>query len=278
MKKIGISLLNTDCYIRNDIKERKHGMIIDELKKQGKALLDARRDNFVRQSLLFDEFLNFMQQNKKPFDLLMSYYECAIMEIETKFRVLNHELSLEYDNNPIESIKTRVKSYDSILKKIRRKNIPLNLQAIEENLKDIAGVRVICSFPDDIYKLAESFLKQDDITLIERKDYIKNPKPSGYRSLHLIVQVPIFLQNEKKMVNVEVQFRTIAMDFWASLDHKMRYKKELSDEEVEILQEELYDCAEQSAALDERMQRIRDRITQKREKEAILLEDQHDKC
>lgn len=253
-------------------------MIIDELKKQGKALLDARRDNFVRQSLLSDEFLNFMQQNKKPFDLLMSYYECAIMEIETKFRVLNHELSLEYDNNPIESIKTRVKSYDSILKKIRRKNIPLNLQAIEENLKDIAGVRVICSFPDDIYKLAESFLKQDDITLIERKDYIKNPKPSGYRSLHLIVQVPIFLQNEKKMVNVEVQFRTIAMGFWASLDHKMRYKKELSDEEVEILQEELYDCAEQSAALDERMQRIRDRITQKREKEAILLEDQHDKC
>jgi len=278
MKKIWISLLNTDYYIRNDIKERKHGMIIDELKKQGKALLDARRDNFVRQSLLSDEFLNFMQQNKKPFDLLMSYYECAIMEIETKFRVLNHELSLEYDNNPIESIKTRVKSYDSILKKIRRKNISLNLQAIEENLKDIAGVRVICSFPDDIYKLAESFLKQDDITLIERKDYIKNPKPSGYRSLHLIVQVPIFLQNEKKMVNVEVQFRTIAMDFWASLDHKMRYKKELSDEEVEILQEELYDCAKQSAALDERMQRIRDRITQKREKEAILLEDQHDKC
>ena len=278
MKKIWISLLNTDCYIRNDIKERKHGMIIDELKKQGKALLDARRDNFVRQSLLSDEFLNFMQQNKKPFDLLMSYYECAIMEVETKFRVLNHELSLEYDNNPIESIKTRVKSYDSILKKIRRKNIPLNLRAIEDNLKDIAGVRVICSFPDDIYKLAESFLKQDDITLIERKDYIKNPKPSGYRSLHLIVQVPIFLQNEKKMVNVEVQFRTIAMDFWASLDHKMRYKKELSDEEVEILQEELYDCAKQSAALDERMQRIRDRITQKREKEAILLEDQHDKC
>lgn len=208
----------------------------------------------------------------------MSYYECAIMEIETKFKVLNHELSLEYDANPIESIKTRVKSYDSILKKIRRKNIALNLDSIEENLRDIAGVRVICSFPDDIYKLAESFLKQDDITLIERKDYIKNPKPSGYRSLHLIVQVPIFLQNEKKMVNVEVQFRTIAMDFWASLDHKMRYKKELSDEEVEILQEELYDCAEQSAALDERMQRIRDRITQKREKEAILLEDQHDKC
>ena len=153
----------------------------------------------------------------------------------------------------------------------------LNLRAIEDNLKDIAGVRVICSFPDDIYKLAESFLKQDDITLIERKDYIKNPKPSGYRSLHLIVQVPIFLQNEKKMVNVEVQFRTIAMDFWASLDHKMRYKKELSDEEVEILQEELYDCARKSAALDERMQGIRDRITKKQEQETILLEDKNSK-
>lgn len=229
--------------------------VITELKKQGKALLDARREEFVRQNLLSDEFLNFVQENRKPFNLLMSYYECAIMEIETKFKVLNHELSLEYDANPIESIKTRVKSYDSILKKIRRKNIALNLDSIEEN-----------------------FLKQDDITLIERKDYIKNPKPSGYRSLHLIVQVPIFLQNEKKMVNVEVQFRTIAMDFWASLDHKMRYKKELSDEEVEILQEELYDCARQSAALDERMQRIRNRITQKRKKEVILLEDQHDKC
>ena len=248
-------------------------MIIDELKKQGKALLDARREEFVRQSLLSDEFLNFMHQNRKPFDLLMSYYECAIMEVETKFRVLNHELSLEYDNNPIESIKTRVKSYDSILKKIRRKNIPLNLQAIEKNLKDIAGVRVICSFPHDIYQLAESFLKQDDITLIERKDYIKNPKPSGYRSLHLIIQVPIFLQNEKKMVNVEVQFRTIAMDFWASLDHKMRYKKELSSEEVEIIQEELYDCARQCAALDERMQGIRDRITKKQRTDTLLIED-----
>lgn len=243
---------------------KKNLEVITELKKQGKALLDSRRENFVRQSILSDEFLNFIQENKKPFDLLMSYYECAIMEVETKFRVLNHELSLEYDSNPIESIKTRVKSYDSILKKIRRKNIPLNLESMEENLKDIAGVRVICSFPDDIYKLAESFLRQDDIILIQKKDYIKNPKPSGYRSLHLIVQVPIFLQNTKKLVNVEVQFRTIAMDFWASLDHKMRYKKQLSDQEIETLQEELYDCAQQSAALDERMQGIRDRIAQRK--------------
>ena len=251
--------------------------VLNEIRKQSRTLIEEKRDKFVKQSLLSDEFIDMMQRNRKPFDLLMSYYQCAIMEIETKFKVLNEEYSLEYDKNPIEGIKSRIKSYDSLLKKIRRKNIPLNLQAIEENLKDIAGVRVICSFPDDIYKLAESFLKQDDITLIERKDYIKNPKPSGYRSLHLIVQVPIFLQNEKKMVNVEVQFRTIAMDFWASLDHKMRYKKELSDEEVEILQEELYDCARQSAALDERMQGIRDRITKKQEQETILLEDKNSK-
>lgn len=148
-----------------------------ELKKQGKMRIEERRDNFVRQSLLSDEFLDLIQRNKKPFDLLMCYYECAIMEVETKFKVLNQEHSLEYDRNPIESIKTRVKSYESILKKIRKKDIPITMEAIEENIKDIAGVRVICSFQDDIYALEESFLKQDDIELIERKDYIKNPKP-----------------------------------------------------------------------------------------------------
>ena len=231
-----------------------------ELKKQGKMRIEERRDNFVRQSLLSDEFLDLIQRNKKPFDLLMCYYECAIMEVETKFKVLNQEHSLEYDRNPIEDIKSRVKSMESLIKKIRKKDIPITMEAIEENIKDIAGVRVICSFQDDIYALEESFLKQDDIELIERKDYIKNPKPSGYRSLHLIVQVPIFLQNTKKFVNVEVQFRTIAMDFWASLEHKMRYKKDIPESQVKFLQEELYDCAEQSAKLDERMQGIRDVI------------------
>ena len=148
---------------------------LEVLKKQGRELLDQRRDEFVRQSLLSDEFLNMIQKNKKPMDLLMSYYQCAIMEIETKFRVLNQEYSLEYDRNPIEGIKTRVKSYESILKKIRKKNIPINLESIEENIRDIAGIRVICSFPEDIYEIAESFLRQDDIILIEKKDYIKEP-------------------------------------------------------------------------------------------------------
>ena len=234
--------------------------VLEEIRKQGKNLIETKRDEFVKQNLLSDEFIQMMQKNKKPFELLMSYYQCAIMEIETKFRVLNQEYSLSYDQNPIEGIKTRVKSYESIMRKIRVKDIPVTLESIEENIRDIAGVRVICSFPSDIYKLADSFLKQDDITLIERKDYIQHPKESGYRSLHLIVQVPIFLQDTKKLVYVEVQFRTIAMDFWASLEHKMRYKKNIPENHVKYLQDELYDCARQSAELDNRMQNIRNLI------------------
>lgn len=233
-----------------------------ELHEQHQTQVRKQREQFVKQNLLSDEFLDMIDRNKKPLDLLMSYYECAIMEVETKFNVLNTEYSLQYDRNPIESIKSRVKSYDSILKKIRRKDIPICIDSIEENIRDIAGVRVICSFPDDIYTLAESFLAQDDIILIERKDYIENPKPSGYRSLHLIIQVPIFLQNTKKYVYVEVQLRTIAMDFWASLEHKIRYKKNIPSHQMKFLQEELYDCAIQSADLDRRMQAIRDVIAQ----------------
>lgn len=238
----------------------------EEIMSERKNRIEARKDELIRRSLLSEEFLEMIQKNKRPFDLLMSYYQCAVMEIETKFRVLNQEYSLEYDKNPIEGIKTRIKSYDSIVRKIRRKNIPMSLTAIEENIKDIAGVRVICSFPEDIYELADSFLRQDDIVLIEKKDYIKNPKPSGYRSLHLIVQVPIFLQKNKKMVNVEVQFRTIAMDFWASLEHKLRYKKDISADQAQQLQEELLACAAQSAQLDNRMQEIRKQLVSRADK------------
>ena len=187
------------------------------------------------------------------------------MEVETKFKVLSEEYSLEYDRNPIENIKSRVKSFDSLLKKIRRKNIPLTMTSIEENIQDIAGVRVICSFPDDIYRLADCLLSQDDIILLEKKDYIKNPKPSGYRSLHLIIQTPIFLQEGKRMVTVEVQLRTIAMDFWASLEHKLRYKKNISEEQSAFLAEEMSQCAEISASLDERMQKVKDMLIQSEE-------------
>lgn len=210
----------------------------------------------------FDEeqILDLVQEHIIPVEQFFANYSCAIMEIETKFKVLNEQFSLKYDGNPIESIKTRVKDYDSIIRKLIRKNLPKTLESIEENINDIAGVRVICSFEEDIYRLAKCLLQQDDITLISKKDYIRNPKPSGYRSLHLIVSVPIFLENEKKDVKVEVQFRTIAMDFWASLEHKLRYKKNISSEMLEKLSHELTDCAEISASLDSRMQNVRSLI------------------
>lgn len=221
---------------------------------------EQARDEFIRKSLMSDEFLDFMQENRMPLDKMMAYYRCAVMEIETKFNVLNEHFSLQYDRNPIESIKTRIKSTESLIKKIRNKGLPLKLDAIEQNIHDIAGVRVICSFQDDIYLLADCLLGQDDITLIRKKDYIKNPKPSGYRSLHLIVEVPIFLQNEKRSMKVEVQLRTIAMDFWASLEHKLRYKKNIPPQEADLLAKELMDCACISSSLDLRMQKVRDRI------------------
>lgn len=224
------------------------------------SFLEQTKKQFIRDNLLSDDFMDFMQENKMPFDIMIAYYRCAIMEIETKFQVLNQQFSLEYDRNPIETIKTRIKSMDSILKKARTKEIPLTIDALEQYIRDIAGVRVICSFQDDIYMLADCLLQQDDVILIEKKDYIKNPKPSGYRSLHLIVEIPIFLQNEKRPMKVEVQLRTIAMDFWASLEHKLRYKKYIPDEEAELLAKELSECAQVSASLDQRMQDVRTRI------------------
>ena len=145
---------------------------------------------------------------------------------------------------------------------ITRYGIPLTIESIEENINDIAGVRVICSFPDDIYTLAECLLEQDDVTLIQKKDYIQSPKASGYRSLHLIISVPIFLEHKKRDMKVEVQFRTIAMDFWASLEHNLRYKNNIPDELSAELAEELLECAEISSSLDIRMQNIRKRLSE----------------
>ena len=140
------------------------------------------------------------------------------------------------------------------MEKLSRRGYPMTVESIEKNLNDIAGVRVICSHPSDIYKLSDALLRQDDITLIERKDYIANPKPNGYRSLHLIVETPIFLHDQKRLMKVEVQFRTISMDWWASLEHKIRYKKNLP--EMEFVERELYECAEISAQLDARMEKL----------------------
>ena len=208
---------------------------------------------------LVNNALKLMREASFPYRKLMAYYTCAMMEVESKLNVLNEEFSLQYDRNPISSIKTRLKSFDSIIEKLQRKGLPMDdFDVIEQSLNDIAGVRVICSFPEDVYMLAEALLKQDDIRLLERKDYIASPKANGYRSLHLIVEVPIFLAQEKRLMKVEVQLRTIAMDFWASLEHQLKYKKEL--ENTEELTRELLECAEVSAALDAKMEEIRKRI------------------
>lgn len=194
----------------------------------------------------------------REYNALMMNYECAMLEIKTKLDVLNAELSVKDSRNPFETIKTRIKKPMSIINKLRKDGIDVTLENIEEHLNDVAGIRVICSFPDDIYKLADYLEAQDDITVITRKDYIANPKPSGYRSLHLIVEVPIFLTTQKKNMRVEVQFRTIAMDFWASLEHKLKYKKDI--ENAEEISKELNFCAQLINQLDCRMQQIREKI------------------
>ena len=194
------------------------------------------------------------------YQTLMSYYKCAMLETETKFKVLNEQFSLQHERNPIESIKTRLKSFKSITEKLSRRELPISPESIWENLNDVAGIRVICSFIDDIYMLADCLTSQDDVKLIQVKDYIKEPKDNGYRSLHLIVEIPIFLCNEKRFVRVEVQLRTISMESWAKLEHRMRYKKNLREDLLEDTHDKLLECAYMSHLLDLKMQTIRDII------------------
>jgi len=198
------------------------------------------------------------QKLSKEFVKLMSYYKCAMMEVETRFHALNEEYIFTFDRAPVSSIKTRLKTLPSVQEKMVRRNIPFTLEDMEQQLHDIAGVRVICAFPNDVYTMAKAFLEQDDIVLLERKDYIENPKPNGYRSLHLIVAVPVHLAGGKRMTKVEIQIRTIAMDFWASLEHQLRYKRDV--EFTEEMADELHQCAILSAQLDERMDALREKM------------------
>lgn len=211
----------------------------------------------LRQRFTSEESRTWIKEQSRPFRELMSYYRCALMEVETKFRVLNEELSLEGEANPIDAIESRLKSPESIIEKVDRKGIDFSVEAIEEHIDDIAGIRVICSFESDVYLIAEALLRQTDVQLIERIDYIANPKASGYRSLHLVIAIPIFLYDEKKIMKVEVQLRTMAMDMWASLEHKLAYKKEQSAE-ADRMHANLLECAELSARIDKLMTETRD--------------------
>lgn len=244
------------------IREQLDGRIRETMEdKITERMKDSRlMDNFLANEKILDR----ISRHLEPIEQMNAYYRCAIMEIETKFKVLSEQFSLKYDRNPIETIKSRLKSQDSILKKMGRKGIPVTLENMEREIDDIAGVRVICSFVEDVYMLADCLLQQDDITLLEKKDYIRYPKDSGYRSLHLIVQVPIFLQNEKRQMKVEVQIRTLAMDLWASQEHKLRYKKSIPEDEEESISNELAECAQILSSVDTRMQALRTKLNESR--------------
>ena len=196
--------------------------------------------------------MNSMQKvDRKEAIKMMLGYKFAVEEMDTKISILLEEFHSIHEYSPIEHVTTRVKTPKSILKKMKRKQLSWSLQEIEEEIRDIAGVRIICSFEEDIYRVADMLCSQCDIKVIEKKDYIKNPKDNGYRSLHLIVKIPVFLTDGVREVYVEVQLRTIAMDFWASLEHKIFYKYSKS---VPLhIKQGLKEAADQAAALDDKM-------------------------
>lgn len=216
-----------------------------------------RTKNYISQRMLPEEAEILFQQGSR-FEEVLMMYGCAVREVRTKLEVLNDELSVRYNRNPIEFIKTRIKKPLSIVNKMKKRGLEISIDSMMENLNDVAGVRVICCFIDDIYDVARWLASQDDIRLLQVKDYIKNPKPNGYRSLHLIVEIPVFFSKGKQLMRVEVQIRTIAMDFWASLDHQLRYKKDVPDSEK--IMEDLKECADVIAETDSRMQKIREKI------------------
>ena len=203
----------------------------------------------------------------QEYQAMRQLYNGAIREITTKLENLDDEFSTRYAHNPIHHMESRLKSLKSIVGKLHRKGLPLTLASAQKELYDIAGVRVICNYIDDIYDLANMLCNQGDVAVLRRRDYIQEPKPNGYRSLHLTVRIPVFLSTGSVGVPVEIQIRTIAMDFWASLEHQLRYKAEHTV--PPSLRAQLKACAEESAALDRKMQSIYERIATFRETEGL---------
>lgn len=185
-------------------------------------------------------------------------YQAAIKEVQTKLEILDDEFQMKHRRNPIHHMQSRMKTIQSMMEKLQRKQANVSIASAVDNLTDIAGIRVICSYIQDIYTVANLLTRQDDIRVVKVRDYIKQPKENGYRSLHLVVEVPVFLAEGRVLVPVEVQIRTIAMDFWASLEHSLRYKAQgqVTDE----ISAELLKTASDIAMLDERMQSIHDRV------------------
>lgn len=207
---------------------------------------------------------------KNELTKFMMLYQFGIDELNTKIDILKQEFHYIHEYNPIEHVKSRIKSPESILKKVSRKNIDFTLASIKENIKDIAGIRITCPFISDIYEISGMLEKQHDLEVIEKKDYIKQPKENGYQSLHLIVKIPIFMSNSIENVYVEVQIRTIAMDFWASLEHKIFYK--FNKDVPNRLLNELKDAADQVALLDKKMEKIHEEVRELDEEEDFEAE------
>ncbi len=199
----------------------------------------------------YETMLNEWKNN-----LLM--YKFALDEINTKLKIISEDYQFIHNHNPIEHMKSRIKTPKSIAKKLRRKGLDLTIENVIEHIHDIAGVRITCSFISDIYRLVDVISNQDDITVLKIKDYIKNPKPNGYKSLHLLVTVPVFLTTKTVNVKVEIQIRTIAMDFWASLEHKIYYKFE-KDVPKHLL-DQLKEAADVANRLDIKMERLKDEM------------------
>ena len=198
------------------------------------------------------------QQMVDEFFSIQCRYQAAIREVKTKLEILDDEFQARHKRNPIHHMQTRMKSIQSMMETLRRRNESVSISSAVENLMDIAGVRVICSYIEDIYTVADLLTSQDDVKVIRVRDYIREPKANGYRSLHLVIEIPVFLAEGRVMVPVEVQIRTIAMDFWASLEHSLRYKGD--GVVTEDVSRELQQIAEDIAVLDQRMQRIHDRL------------------
>lgn len=230
--------------------------------------MDAEKSFRVEKEELVQSFLlthgdQDVFERLEEFNHLMIKYHAVIREVTTKLEILNDELSHSKQRNPIETISFRIKKPMSIAQKLRKKGAPVTVDSISQTLNDVAGIRVICSFVDDIYAVAEMLTRQDDVRLIEKKDYIQNPKPNGYRSLHLVLEVPVFFSTHKEPMRVEVQIRTVAMDFWASLEHQIRYKNHTP--ETRRIAGELKECADVIAQTDLRMQALRDQVMKQKE-------------
>ena len=206
-----------------------------------------------------DKTQNIPFESAQEFLVMRNLYESAVKQLALKFEVLNSEFNIQYSRNPIHHIESRVKSAQSIMAKLAKKGIPFTIATAKENINDIAGVRVVCNYIDDVYRVAEIFERQKDVEILKKQDYIKEPNYNGYRSLHLDTRIPVYLSDRTEYVVAEIQLRTIAMDFWASLEHDIRYKVDKT-KLPEGINEEMFDCAGKIAEIDRQMQDMYRRI------------------